>query len=48
MRLSKKTEYALRALMYAARFPDGTTFQIRNLAEKNRIRRSSSNSSCSN
>jgi len=27
----------LRALMYAARFPDGTTFQIRNLAEKNRI-----------
>jgi Rrf2 family protein len=37
MRLSKKTEYALRALMYAARFPEGTTFQIRDLAEKNRI-----------
>jgi Rrf2 family protein len=37
MRFSKKTEYALRALMYAARFPEGTTFQIRDLAEKNRI-----------
>lgn len=37
MRLSKKTEYALRALMYAARFPEGTTFQIRDLAEKNAI-----------
>jgi Rrf2 family protein len=37
MRLSKKTEYALRALIYAARFPDGTTFQIRDLAEKNAI-----------
>lgn len=37
MRLSKKTEYALRALIYAARFPDGTTFQIKELAEKNRI-----------
>ena len=37
MRLSKKTEYALRALIYAARFPDGTTFQIRDLAEKNGI-----------
>ena len=37
MRLSKKTEYALRALMYAARFPEGTTFQIRDLAEKNGI-----------
>ena len=37
MRISKKTEYALRALMYAARFPEGTTFQIRDLAEKNGI-----------
>jgi Rrf2 family protein len=37
MRLSKKTEYALRALMYASRFPEGTTFQIRDLAEKNGI-----------
>jgi Rrf2 family protein len=37
MRLSKKTEYALRALMYAARFREGTTFQIRDLAEKNGI-----------
>jgi len=37
MRLSKKTEYALRALIYAARYPEGTTFQIRDLAEKNEI-----------
>ncbi len=37
MRLSKKTEYAFRALIYAARFPEGTTFQIRDLAEKNGI-----------
>ena len=37
MRLSKKTEYALRALMYASRFPEGTTFQIRDLAERNGI-----------
>lgn len=37
MRLSKKTEYALRALVYSARFPQGTTFQIRDLAEKNGI-----------
>jgi Rrf2 family cysteine metabolism transcriptional repressor len=37
MRLSKKTEYALRALIYAAQFPEGTTFQIRDLAEKNGI-----------
>ena len=37
MRLSKKTEYALRALIYAARYPEGTTFQIRDLAEKNGI-----------
>ena len=37
MHLSKKTEYAFRALMYAARFPEGTTFQIRDLAEKNGI-----------
>ena len=37
MRLSKKTEYALRALIYADRFPEGTTFQIRDLAEKNGI-----------
>ncbi len=37
MRLSKKTEYALRALMYSARFPEGTTLQIRDLAEKNGI-----------
>ncbi len=37
MRLSKKTEYALRAVIYAARHPEGTTFQIKELAEKNRI-----------
>ncbi len=37
MRLSKKTEYALRALIYAAGFPDGTTFQIKDLAAKNDI-----------
>lgn len=37
MRLSKKTEYALRALIYAARHPEGTTFQIRELAERNGI-----------
>jgi Rrf2 family protein len=37
MRLSKKTEYALRALIHAARYPEGTTFQIRDLAEKNGI-----------
>ncbi len=37
MRLSKKTEYALRALIYAAGFPEGTTFQIRDLAAKNDI-----------
>lgn len=37
MRLSKKAEYALRALIYAARFPEGTTFQIKDLAERNGI-----------
>jgi Rrf2 family protein len=37
MRFSKKTEYAFRALIYASRFPEGTTFQIRDLAEKNGI-----------
>ena len=37
MRLSKKAEYALRALIYAARHPEGTTFQIKELAEKNGI-----------
>ena len=37
MRLSKKTEYGLRALIYAARFPEGTTFQIKDLAERNGI-----------
>ena len=37
MRLSKKTEYALRAVIFAARHPEGTTFQIKELAEKNRI-----------
>jgi Rrf2 family protein len=37
MRLSKKAEYGLRALIYAARFPEGTTFQIKDLAEKNSI-----------
>src|SRR5512143_3404848 len=37
MRLSKKTEYPLRARMSAARFPEGPTFQIRDLAEKNGI-----------
>lgn len=37
MRLSKKTEYALRAVIYAARHPEGTTFQIKELAERNRI-----------
>jgi len=37
MRLSKKTEYAVRALTYAAHYPLGTTFQIKELAERNRI-----------
>ena len=37
MRLSKKTEYALWALIYAAQHPEGTTFQIKELAERNRI-----------
>ena len=37
MRLSKKAEYALRALIYASRFPEGTSFQIKDLAEKNGI-----------
>ncbi len=37
MRLSKKTEYGLRALIYAARFPAGTTFQIKDLADRNGI-----------
>ncbi len=37
MRLSKKTEYALKALIYAARHPEGTTFQIKELAERNAI-----------
>lgn len=37
MRLSKKTEYALRALIYAAGHPEGTTFQIKELAERNGI-----------
>ena len=37
MRLSKKTEYALRALIFAARFPAGTNLQTRDLAEKNKI-----------
>jgi Rrf2 family protein len=37
MRLSKKTEYALRALIYAAGRPEGTTFQIKELAERNGI-----------
>jgi Rrf2 family protein len=37
MRLSKKAEYGLRALIYAAGFPEGTTFQIKDLAEKNGI-----------
>jgi len=37
MRLSKKAEYALWALIYAARHPEGTTFQIKELAERNRI-----------
>ena len=37
MRLSKKSEYALRALIYAAGFPEGTTFQIKDLAGKNDI-----------
>ncbi len=37
MRLSKKTEYALKALIYAARHPEGTTFQIRELADRNGI-----------
>ena len=37
MRLSKKSEYALRALIYAAGFPEGTTFQIKDLAAKNDI-----------
>jgi Rrf2 family cysteine metabolism transcriptional repressor len=37
MRLSKKTEYALKALIFAARHPEGTTFQIKELAERNGI-----------
>jgi len=37
MRLSKKTEYALKAVIYAARHPEGTTFQIKELAERNGI-----------
>ncbi len=37
MRLSKKSEYALRALIYAAAYPEGTTFQIKDLAAKNDI-----------
>lgn len=37
MRLSKKAEYGLRALIYAARFPEGTSFQIKDLAVKNGI-----------
>ncbi|HEU5360692.1 MAG TPA: Rrf2 family transcriptional regulator [Candidatus Deferrimicrobiaceae bacterium] len=37
MRLSKKTEYAFKALIYAARYPEGTSFQIKELAEKNGI-----------
>src|SRR4030067_3755033 len=37
MRLSKKTEYALRALIYAAQHAEGTTSQIKELAERNRI-----------
>jgi Rrf2 family transcriptional regulator, cysteine metabolism repressor len=37
MRLSKKTEYALMALIYTARHPDGTTFQIKELADRNGI-----------
>ncbi len=37
MRLSKKAEYALRALIYASRFPEGTSFPIKDLAEKNGI-----------
>src|SRR4030067_2476709 len=35
MGLSKKAEYALRALIYAACHPEGTTFQIKELAERN-------------
>ncbi len=37
MRLSKKSEYALRALIYAAGFPEGTTLQIKDLAARNDI-----------
>ena len=37
MRLSKKAEYALKALIYAARYPEGTTFQIKELADRNGI-----------
>src|SRR4030043_444940 len=37
MRLSKKAEYGLRALISAPRFPEGTSFQIKDLAEKNGI-----------
>jgi Rrf2 family cysteine metabolism transcriptional repressor len=37
MRLSKKTEYALKAVIYAARHPEGTTFQIKELADRNGI-----------
>lgn len=37
MRISKKTEYALRALTYAANHPQGTTFPIKELAARNGI-----------
>jgi Rrf2 family cysteine metabolism transcriptional repressor len=35
LRLSRKSDYALRALIYVAGFPEETSFQIRDLAEKN-------------
>lgn len=37
MRLSKKSEYGLRALIYVSRFPEGTSFQIKDIAGKNNI-----------
>src|SRR4030067_508595 len=37
VRLSKRTEYALRALFYAARHPGGVPVQIKELAVRNGI-----------
>lgn len=37
MKISRKAEYALRALIHAAAYPPGTVFQIRELAQRNGI-----------